>query len=169
MHSRIFEIRDENFKPTEWANKDTISDGDGNIDGADYWTELREPERVESIENFFTKWFPGNSFKIVNNEPGKTAIVKFVGNIDNLFTQWRKQIQDAAEALTIDNMDDMGVFRVRMACIQPFELSTKFYQEDWNGCTVDADDFFWFLRYKSKQTEGKPFCLYIGQAFDYHF
>ena len=169
MHSRIFEIKDENFKPTEWANEYTISDGDGNIDGADYWTELSESERVQNIEIFFTQCFPDNSFEIVKNKPGKTAIVKFVGDTDNLLAQWRKQIQDAAEALTIDDIDYMDVFRVRMACTQPFELSTKFYQEDWNGCTADADDFFWFLRHKSKKNEGKPFLLYIGQAFDYHF
>ncbi len=170
MHSRIFEIREKDFdKYEEWANEDDIADGNGNIEGADYWDELNEEQRVESIENFFLKWFPGNSFKIVKNKPGKTAVVKFVGDLKALYQQWMDDIKAKANALTIEEMNRLAVFDVRMACKEALGLSSMFYLNGWTGCTGFADDFLSFLSYLSEQNNGKPFKLYIGQVFDYHF
>ena len=169
MHSSIYEIKAEPIEREDWAGENDICDSDFRIDGVDYWCERDKASRVEHIDNFFNKWFPDNSFDVIENEENKTAIVEFVGDIEALYAKWRGEIQSAAGALSIDGMTDLGIFRVRQACNQPFELSSKFYQEDWNGCTVDADDFLSFLRYLSKQNDGKPFKLYIGQVFDYHF
>lgn len=170
MHSRIYEIKAENFgKYEEWANANDIADGDGNIEGADYWGRLNEKDRVENIELFFTKWFPGNSFKIIKNEPGKTAVVKFVGDINALFQQWMNEIKAAADKLTIEEMSRSAVFEVRMACQEALGLSSKFYLNEWNGCTTCSDDLLCWLRYLSEKNNGKPFKLYIGQVFDYHW
>ena len=168
MHSNIFEIQDTNFKPDEWASEYSIADDDYRIDGADYWDERSENERAEVIEDFFLRYFPGNSFKIVKNEPGKTAIVKFVGNINALYAEWMQQIKDAANELG-EEMTSTMLYNVRNALEEPFDLSSKFYMDDWCGCTTGADDFLSWLRYLSKKNDGKPFRLYIGQVFDYHF
>lgn len=169
MHSNIFDIKADYFGPEDWAGEATIADEHYYIDGVDYYQVIYDEKvRCELIELFFGKYFPDKSFEIVKNEPGQTAVVKFVGDIRNLYEQWREQIQAAAEELTVEGMTSIGIYHVEMACKQPFELYSKFYQEDWNGCTVDADGFFDYLRYLDKENNGEPFDLYIGQVFDYH-
>lgn len=169
MHSRIFEIKAKPIKDDEWASEIAIADDDYRIDGVDYFQKVKDAdERVEDIENFFLKWFPNNSFKIIKNEPGKTAVVKFVGDINALYEDWRNQIQDAARNIS-EKMSSMELWALRNALNEPFDLSTKFYQEEWNGCTVSADDFLGYLRYLDEKSGGKHFKLYVGQVFDYHF
>ena len=170
MHSRIFEIQDTNFERDAWASEETIADENYHIEGVDYFGQFDDDdERCKHIENFFGEYFPGKSFEIVKNEPGETAIVKFVGDIKDLYRQWMEQIKSAAEELNEENMNDLGIFKVERACTEPFQLCSKFYQEGWNGCTSSACDFFSYLRYLDKKNDGEPFLLYIGQVFDYHF
>lgn len=168
MHSNIFEIQDTNFKPDSWAGWNTIADSDSRIDGVDYWDEQNEDERVEVINDFFLRYFPDNSFKVVKNEPGETAVVEFVGDIKSLYASWMEQIKNAANELN-DEMTSTMLHNVRNALDEPFELSSKFYMENWCGCTAGVDDFLSWLRHLSRKNEGKPFRLYIGQVFDYHF
>lgn len=169
MHSRIFEINAKPIKSNEWASESGIADEDYRIEGVDYFMEIKDAdERVENIENFFTEWFPNNSFKIIKNEPGETAVVKFVGDINALYEDWRNQIQDAARNIS-EEMKSMDLWALRNALDEPFNLSTKFYLENWNGCTAGADDFLSYLRYLDKENKGKPFKLYVGSVFDYHF
>ena len=169
MHSKIYEIRHNPFENNEWASECEIGDEYGNIEGVDYYDILYDPaRRCETIKSFFEKWFPDNSFKVLENEPNKTAVVEFVGDINALYDKWREQIQKAAQDLS-ERMDGIWVYRVRMALDGPFGLSSKFYQPEWNGCTVCADDFLGYLIYLDEQNDGKPFKLYVGQVFDYHF
>lgn len=170
MHSRIYEIDAKIIESDDWAGESTIANEHGEIEGVDYYREITdENERCEYIENFFTKWFPDNSFKIVSNVPGQTAVVRFVGDIKALYQKWMDEIKARANELTIEEMNRLDVFRVRMACEEPFDLSSKFYMENWTGCTSSADDFLSYLRYLDEKNEGKHFLLYVGQVFDYHF
>lgn len=123
---------------------------------------------MEDIENFFLRYFPDNSFEIVKNKQKQTACVKFVGDIDALYEKWYVGVKDAFNELD-KNMGTMEAFKLRMALKEPFDLSTKFYLPEWCCCTESADTFMEWLKYLSKQSEGKPFKLYIGQVFDYHF
>lgn len=169
MHSSIFEIRTENFSHDDWAGESTISDEDYRVEGADYFGELEDAdERVEEILNFFLRSFPGKSFKIVKNEPEKTAVVEFIGDIDALHEKWYECVKAAFGGLD-KKMGTMDVFCVRLACKEPFGLSTKFYLPEWYPVTESAETFMEWLRYLSKQNDGKHFKLYIGQVFDYHF
>jgi hypothetical protein len=170
MHSRIYEIDADFIKDDEWAHESEIADENYHIDGVDYYGEIEDAnERCEDIKNFFTMWFPNNSFKIVSNEPGQTAVVRFVGDIKALYQKWMDEIKAKAEALTIEEMSRLAVFEVRQSCDQPFGLCSKFYMRNWTGCTTDADDFLSYLNYLDEKNEGKHFKLYIGQVFDYHF
>ena len=152
MHSRIFDVRDKNFPVDEWAGESIISNENYEVDGADYFDVVyNENERV-----------------VIENKPGQTAIVEFVGNIDEIYAKWYECVKDAFSALD-ENMGTMTTFRVRNALEEPFELATKFYMEDWTGCTAPACDFLDWLKCLSKQNNGEPFKLYVGQVFDYHF
>ena len=170
MHSRIYEIEADFIKDDEWAKECEIADDNYHIEGVDYFGEITDAnERCEDIKNFFTNWFPGNSFKIVSNVPGQTAVVRFVGDITALYQKWMDEIKAAANKLTIEEMTRMAVFEVSQSCREPFGLSSKFYLRNWCGCTASADDFLSYLHYLSEQNKGKHFKLYIGQVFDYHF
>ena len=169
MHSRIFEVREKFFPKDEWANDAKIANEAYEVDGADYFGVINnEHDRVEDIEDFFTKYFPCNSFKIIENEPGQTAVVEFVGDIDGIYAKWYSCVADAFSGLN-ESMGTMEVFYLKNALEEPFELSSKFYLEDWSGCTGPVSDFLEWLKYLSRENDGVPFRLYIGQVFDYHF
>ncbi len=171
MHNCIFEINDTPLGRDDWANESTISDGEyeETIDGVDYYNAFEKPEeRCEAIKDFFTDCFPDKSFRIIKNKPDKTATVEFIGDIRKLFQKWMDEIKAKTDALTIDEMSKLAVFNVRRACVRPFGISDKFYQEEWNGCTVDADDFLSMLYDLAKENDFKPFRIYVGQVFDAH-
>ena len=170
MHSKIYEIRDEIRKPEDWATGIEIGDNNGCIPGTDYYGEIPDAdERVELINEFFLRYFPDSSFEIVSNKPRETACIKFVGNIHELYERWIADIKKCANELNIENISRLGLYDVRKACEQPFGLWSKFYIPDWNGCTVDADDFMDYLRHRNEDSNGEPFVFYVGQVFDYHF
>ena len=169
MHSRIFDVRDRNFPVDEWASESSISNERYEVDGADYFVVVHdENARVEDIEDFFTKYFPLASFKVIENKSGQTAIVEFVGKIDEIYAKWYECVKDAFSALD-ESMGTMAAFRVRNSLEEPFGLATKFYLEDWTGYTAPACEFLDWLKHLSKQNNGEPFKLYVGQVFDYHF
>ena len=131
MHSRIFEIDAKAIERDDWAGESTIADENGEIEGVDYYSEITdENERCEDIENLFTEWFPDNSFKIISNIPGQTAVVRFVGDIKSLYQKWMDEIKAHANELTIEEMNRLNAFRVRKACEEPFDLSIKFSTSD---------------------------------------
>ncbi len=171
MYSKIYEIRWRDFRVDEWASESEISDdGRHHIYGVEhYGIEDTAEKRYDAIEHFFMRCFPDRSFEIVRNIVGRTAMVMFTGNIEALYARWMNDIKAKAAALDYENVDDLGLHYVREACSQPFGLSSKFYLPDWNGCTVDADDFLSYLRHLGEENDGKPFCIYIGQVFNYHF
>ena len=89
MHSRIYEIDADFIENDEWATECEIADENHHIDGVDYYGKIEnENDRCEDIKNFFTECFPDNSFKIVSNVPGQTAVVRFVGDINALYQKW---------------------------------------------------------------------------------
>lgn len=172
MHSKIYEIDADFIKDDEWAHESEIADDNYHIEGVDYYGEIKDAEeRCKWIEAFFTKYFPDNSFKIVSNVPGQTAVVRFVGDIKALYQKWMDEIKAKANALTIEEMNRLAVFEVRQACDQPFGLCSKFYMRNWTGCTTDADDFLSYLHYlcEKRTSKRQHIKLYIGQVFDYHF
>ena len=135
MHSRIFEVRYKNFPVSDWANGTKISNENYEVEGADYFDELDDKdERAGDIEDFFTKYFPFNAFEVVENEPGQTAVVKFTGDIDEIYAQWYEHVKDAFSGLN-KSMWTMDMFRVKMALDEPFDLDYKFYLCDWFGYT----------------------------------
>lgn len=169
MHSKIYEILDHSIEMEEWAMESTIGDEYYHINGVDYYSELdNAKERCECIEYFFSR-FPYNSFKIIKNAPNKTAVIEFVGDIKLLYQKWMEEIKEAAKRLTIEEMNRLAVYDVRLSCTQPFGIDCMFYQEEWNGCTVEADDFLSMLSYRAEKNNYKPFKLYVGQVFDYHY
>ncbi len=170
MHSTIYEIRESCISPEEWAYESAIADGAGKIAGVDYYGRINdERKRCERIADFFLGCFPDKSFELVKNEPGETAIVKFVGDIEALYDKWIAEVKENAALLSRENISDLGLYYVRAACTQPFGLSSKFYLPGWTGRTGDADNFLLYLRHLNKENNGRPFFLYIGQVFDYHF
>ncbi len=170
MHSTIYEIREVDIRPEEWATESAISDdGNGRIEDVDYYEAVSAEERYDAIERFFLRCFPENSFQIVRNFVARTAVVMFVGDIKALYDRWLNDIKEQAAELNYENAEDLGLHYVRKACSRPFGLSSKFFMPDWTGCTADANDFLGYLRHLSEQNGGMPFCLYIGQVFDYHF
>lgn len=169
MHSKIYEIRDEMLYREEWADESEIGDEYGCIPGTDYYGEIEgSDERVELINEFYSN-FPYNPFKIVSNKPNETACIEFIGNLREMYEHWIADIKKAANELNIENISRLGLYDVRKACEEPFGIWSKFYIPDWNGCTVDADDFMDYLRHRSKKSNGEPFVFYVGQVFDYHW
>lgn len=170
MHSRIFEIKDAYFERDEWASDYDIADDNLHIEGVDYFQPLGdEGLRCEDIKDFFTNVFPDNSFKILSNRPDETAIVRFVGDIKALYEKWIASIKEAANNIDYEEKGWLSIYDVALAVNDPFDIDHKFYQPDWNGCTVGADDFLGYLRHLSEKNEGRPFKIYVGQVFDFHF
>lgn len=170
MHSTIYEIREFDFQPEEWAIESDISDDvNCSIEDVDYYEAVSAEERCDAIEHFFLRCFPGGSFQIVRNFVARTAEVMFVGNIKVLYDRWLNDIKEQAVALNYENAENFGLYRVHDVCMRPFGLSSKFYMPDWTACTADANDFLGYLRYLDAKHGGRPYCLYIGQVFDYHF
>ncbi len=168
MHSTIYEIREVDFLPEEWATESAISDdGNGRIEDVDYYGAVSAEKRHDAIE--LLRCFPENSFQIVRNFVARTAVVMFVGDIKALYDRWLNDIKEQAETLNYENAEDLGLYRVHDACMHPFGLGSKFFMPDWTGCTADANDFLGYLRHLDKKHGGGPFYLYIGQVFDYHF
>lgn len=170
MHSTIYEIREFDFQPEEWAiESDILDDVNCSIEDVDYYEAVSAEERCDAIEHFFLRCFPEGSFQIVGNFVARTAEVMFIGDIKALYDRWLNDIKEQAAALNYENAEDLGLHRAHYACMHPFGLSSKFYMPDWTACTADANDFLGYLRYLDAKHGGRPYRLYIGQVFDYHF
>ena len=165
MHSNIYEIRDKDFPREVWADDAKIADEDYRIDGADYWSESEQRER--DIEEFFVKSFPEGTFRVIKNEPDKTAVIEFTGNVRDMLQNWCDKIVAAASSLTTDNICSCAC-QVKNACNRALGLSDMFYIEDWIGSTITMDEFLDYLRCRTKDNNGKSFRFYVGQVFDYH-
>lgn len=174
-HATIFEIRSENFKPKNWEKEFNFS---GHFDivtqyrDIDYFGEMPSAFRCEMINAFFGRWPDRKSFNIIQNEPDKTAVIEFVGNLHQIHTEWQKQILSAASKMTLDYFEDIPLYfyHVRDALNHPMGADTTiFYLKEFSDQLQESGGFLTYLRQLSKKNEGKPFKLYIGQVFDYHF
>ena len=168
MNYFIFEISETPFQKKDWISLNSVLDENYSLPGADWVDDVESPEtRTDAIRNFFQNIFPDNSFKIIDNKIDKTAEIEFVGDLQNLLSQWKSQLLSFANAIT-DDVNDGDVWRLKRCCERPFDIGSKFYFRDRTEWAAPVNEFFNDLKYIAAEHQSKPFRLYVGQVFKFH-
>lgn len=156
MHSRIYQLSSSPIEEDEYIIEDEF-EVEQYCDFAQYIAETpdREDDLVE-IKKILESQFP-NVFKVDLD----SLCITYLGNIEAIFQEWRKSIQEEASKL---DQGDATPGSVLVKILVPLGIRERFYIVDYSGYPASFEDL---LNYFSKKEPGEK--LYIGGTLDYHY
>ena len=157
MHSNIYQISTMPIDKEDWLTPSYFHDN--SQDFADYIGDAYDgEERKECINSL------GDLFDGVFTMDGESLIYN---GSDKFVEDWCKEIQRRAASITPQTIfENVNLFRLKkLTDTTHIDISSRFYIEEWNGCSGAADDLIGFCHYKLNVGDR----LYVGAVIDYHF